>query len=305
MFDWNDIRLCLAVADSGSALGAARLLGLNQTTVTRRIDVLERQLGLTLFERRTMGYRLTDDGEALVAVARPMGEVATAIAAQAENLRRSLSGTIRVTAPEVIFSYFLAPIIAEFRHRHPEVKIEYDSSEYLVDLTRGAADVAVRATERPHAEGLVALKLGEVAWTAYCSPGYADAYSMPADPDQLSGHQVVAYSGQVAERGGNKWFMQKVDPGQIAGYSSSVANMTGILRAGVGFGLLPCFHGDNDASLQRCFPPLPQLNSILWILTPEGRRQIPRVDAFVALAVERLKARRGELGRGVLGAPKI
>ena len=232
MFDWNDIRLFLAVAESGSALGAARLLGLNQTTVTRRMDVLERQLGLTLFERRTMGYRLTEDGEVLLAAARPMGELANAIEAQAQRQRRSLSGTIRVTAPEVIFSYFLAPIIAEFRHRHPEVRIEYDASEYLVDLTRGAADVAVRATERPHAEGLVALKLGEVAWTAYCSPGYAEAHSLPTDPDQLSGHQVVAYSGQVAERGGNKWFMQKVDPRQIAGYSSSVANMTGILRAG-------------------------------------------------------------------------
>lgn len=298
MFDWNDIRLFLAVAESGSALGAARLLGLNQTTVTRRMDVLERQLGLTLFERLTMGYRLTEDGEALLAVARPMGGVAIAIEAQAEKQRRSLSGTIRVTAPEVIFSYFLAPIVAEFRYRYPEVKIEYDASEYLVDLTRGEADVAVRATERPHAEGLVALKLGEVAWTVYCSRGYAEARSMPNGPDQLSGHQVVAYSGQVAERGGNKWFMQKVDPDQIAGYSSTVANMTGILRAGVGIGLLPCFHGDSDGSLQRCFAPLPQLNSILWILTPEGRRQIPRVDAFVALAIERMKARRGELGGG-------
>lgn len=298
MFDWNDVRLFLAVAESGSALGAARRLGLNQTTVTRRIDVLERQLGLTLFARRTMGYRLTEDGEALLAVARPMGGMATTIAAEAAKLRRSLSGTIRVTAPEVIFSYFLAPIVAEFRHRHPEVKIEYDASEYLVDLTRGAADVAVRATERPHAEGLVALRLGEVAWTAYCSAGYAEAYSMPTDPDQLSGHQVVAYSGHVAERDGNKWFMQKVDPRQIAGYSSTVANMTGILRAGVGIGLLPCFHGDSDASLQRCFPTLPQLNSILWILTPEDRRQIPRVDAFVTLATERMKARRGDLGGG-------
>ena len=79
MFDWNDIRLFLAVAESGSALGAARLLGLNQTTVTRRMDVLERQLGLTLFERRTMGYRLTEDGEVLLAAARPMGELANAI----------------------------------------------------------------------------------------------------------------------------------------------------------------------------------------------------------------------------------
>lgn len=295
MFDWNDIRLFLAIAESGSALGAARLLELNQTTVTRRMDVLERQIGLKLFERRTMGYRLTEDGAALLAVARPMAEQAVAIEAQAQRQRRGLSGLIRVTAPEVIFSHFLAPIIAEFRLRHPEVRIEYDGSEAFVDLARGEADVAVRATEQPHAEGLVSLKLGEVHWTAYCSPAYARVNGLPEGTDQLGGHQVVAYSGLVAERGGNKWFMQKVEGHQIAGYSRSVANMTGILRAGLGLGLLPCFHGDKEAGLQRCFPPQSQLNSILWILTPESRRKIPRVDAFVALAIERIRARRGEL----------
>ena len=303
MFDWNDVRLFLAVAEEGSALAAARLLGLNQTTVARRMDVLERQLGLVLFDRRSAGYRLTEDGEGLLAVARPMGVQAQLSGAQAAQQRRGLSGTIRVTAPEVIFGHFLAPIVAEFRHRHPEVKIEYDASEVLVDLTRGAADVAVRATERPHSEGLVALKLGEVAWTAYCSPAYVAARGSPAGLDQLVGHQVVAYSGAVAERGGNVLFMQKVDTRQIAGYSSTVANMTSILRAGVGIGLLPCFHGDGDSGLQRCFPSEPQLNSTLWILTPEDRRHIPRVDAFVTLAIERMKERRTELrGSGTFGS---
>jgi len=298
MFDWNDIRLFLAVAESGSALGAARLLGLNQTTVARRMDVLEHQLGLTLFERRNLGYRLTEDGATLRAAALPMAAQAAAIAAQGEKQRRQLSGTIRVTAPEVIFGYFLAPIVAEFRHQHPEVRIEYDSAESLVDLTKGEADVAIRATEQPHAAGLVALKLSEVAWTAYCNRPYMEMHGAPPGPTQLAGHQIVVYSGQVAQRGGNRWFMEKVDPAQVVGSSSTVTNMSSVLRAGGGVGLLPCFYGDSFGDLVRCFAPAPMLNSTLWILTPEDRRHVPRIDAFVILATERLKARRGDLRGG-------
>lgn len=91
MFDWNDIRLFLAIAESGSALGAARLLGLNQTTVARRMDALECQLGLTLFERRNLGYRLTEEGKSLRALAAPMAECATEIMAlSVTNLTASI-----------------------------------------------------------------------------------------------------------------------------------------------------------------------------------------------------------------------
>lgn len=302
MFDWNDIRLFLAIAESGSALGAARLLGLNQTTVARRMDVLECRLGLTLFERRNLGYRLTEEGKSLRALAAPMAECATGIMAHAVTQRRRLSGTIRVTAPEIIFAHFLAPIVAEFQVLHPEVQIEYDSSETLADLVRGEADVAFRATERPHDDGLVVRKLSEICWTLYCSRSYAEGHGRPSAPEETDGHTVVAYSGRVAERRGNVWFMSHVSPAQVVGYSSTVMNMTAILRAGVGVGLLPCMQGDRDKTLVRCCAPRAELDSHFWMLTAESHRHVPRIDAFVALAGDRFRARRPEL-RGLRPLP--
>lgn len=292
MFAWDDIRLFLAVARLGSTRAAGAELGLDQTTVARRMAALERGLGLRLFERTTRGFALTDQGRGLRDAAAAMAEAAQGVERRAQALGRSLRGTIRVTAPEAVFTHIVAPIAAEFRADHPEVLIDWDSSEGFADLAAGEADLAFRATVAPSDERLHGLKLSEVAWTAYCSRAYAAAHGMPAGIAELRGHAVVAYAGPVGQRPGERWFMAHADPARIEGSSNTVTNVASILKAGVGVGCLPCFHGDREPSLLRCFAPPPEMTTAIWLLTTPDRARVPRIEAFVRLSAARFRALR-------------
>jgi DNA-binding transcriptional LysR family regulator len=295
MFDWNDIRLFLSVARTGSTRAAAQELGLNQTTVARRMEVLEHELSLRLFDRTTRGHRLTEQGQALCETAQPMREAAEAVERRARALGRTLSGTIRITAAEVVFSHLVAPVVAEFRREHPEVQVEYDSSEGFLDLAAGEADLAFRATVAPSDERLFGQKLGEVAWAVYCSRAYAAANGMPACIGEVRNHAVVAFTGPVGRRPGDLWFMSHADPARVAGTSNTVSNVTAVLRTGAGVGCLPCFHADAEPLLVRCFPPPPEMTTAIWLLTTPERRRVPQIEAFIGLAAARFRDLRPRL----------
>ena len=302
MFEWDDIRLFLAVARAGSTRAAGEALGLNQTTVARRMEGLEHALRLRLFDRTTRGFRLTDQGLALQEAAAPMAEAAECLRKRAEALGRSLRGTIRVTAPEAVFTHVVAPVVAEFRREHPEVMVDWDSSESFLDLAAGEADVAFRATNAPTDERLHGLKLSEVAWTAYCSRDYAAAHGCPASVEEIREHAVVAYTWPIGQRPGDRWFMAHADPSRVEGSSNTVTNVASILKTGAGVGCLPCFHGDAEPSLMRCFPPPPEMTTAIWLLTTPERARVPRIEAFMRLATERVRALRPKL-RGDLPVP--
>lgn len=295
MFDWNDLRLFLAVARHGSTNAAARALGLNQTTVSRRIEVLEHQLGLSLFIRTTRGYALTEQGRAILAAAEPMQAAAEALELVAGGVCRALTGTIRVTAPEIVLVQLVAPIAAEFRAQHPEVMIEYLSLDTFADLVHGEADIAFRSTEAPLDDGLVGRKVGEFGWTVYCSTDYAARHGMPASVAEVSAHPVVTLGGQAGERPGTRWLMKHVDPKSVVAVSNTVPGLGGILRTGAGVGPLPCLHGDREPGLRRCFPPPPEMRASFWLLTSEQRRNVPRIAAFTEFAARSIRARRREL----------
>lgn len=299
MLDWDDVRLFLAVAETGSTRAAGLALGLNQTTMARRMEGLERSLGLRLFERTTRGFALTDQGRALREAAAPMAEAARAVTRRAEELGRRLGGTIRLTAPESIMNEIVAPIVAEFRKAHPEVLFDYDASERIVDLAAGEADLAFRGTNAPADDRLWGVKLSDMGWSVYCSEGYAAAHGMPRTMEEVRHHAVVAYAGPAGTRPGDRWFMSHVDPGRVVGSSNTVTNVTGLLRSGLGVGCLPCLHGDAQPGLLRCMEAVPEMRTALWLLSTPERARTPRIAAFVRFAAGRARAMRPQL-RGEL-----
>jgi DNA-binding transcriptional LysR family regulator len=299
MLEWSDLRIFLAVAREGSTLQAARSLGLNQTTVSRRVHALEHAVGLTLFARRTTGYSLTEQGRTLLEAAERMERGARAFEQETERLRRLVSGVIRVTAPETMFTHLLAPILLDYRRVHPEVQIEQVSSDQRLDLEGGEADVAFRATESPIGETLIGQRLPDIPWTLYCSQAYAAEHGMPNSPEEIRTHAVLVYDANLSRNRWGRWILDHANPARIAARSNSVTSMVGLLRASIGVGLLPCLEGDT-AGLLRCFDPPPGIAGVWWLLVTREAHEIAAVRRFTAFAADRIQSQRRFL-RGLPG----
>lgn len=169
---WDDIRLFLAIAESGSLSRGARALRVGQPTVSRRLADLEHRLGYELFERRASGASLTLEGERLLAPARKMAEWAGEIGRAAAASDAGPVGVVRIAAPPLVAFDFVAPFSAFVRARHPGLRIEALSSVAYVDVGRGEADLALRA-RAPQGEGLRLLDTLQHRNVAFSSSSYA------------------------------------------------------------------------------------------------------------------------------------
>ncbi len=295
MYEWSDLRIFLAVVREGSALGAAKTLGINQTTVNRRVQALEHALGLTLFDRRNRGHSLTEHGKALLEPAKRVAKAANDLSSAAERLRRNISGVVRITAPEDTSSRLIIPIAADFRRQFPDVRIEQVVADRRLDIVHGEADIAIRNGSGPDDDRLVARRLPGFAWSLYCSKDYAQAHGMPASRDEVTGHDFVAYSEGPVNWSGYRWFVAAVDPTRIVSQSNTIPNMAAVLRSGIGVGLLPCFIGNDEPMLKRCFDAPRELYAESWLLTSPEALSSPQVRAFVDFLVPRLMAQRNLL----------
>lgn len=283
--DWNDLRLFLAVARLGSIRAAAADLRINQSTVNRRMDVLEHDLDLVLFDRSTRGLVLTDVGRSIAAVADPMQAQADRVKAEADRQRRAVGGVLKITAPHVIGATLVAPILEAFRQGCPDVLVEYDGSERTYDLQAGEADVAFRAGFATPDPSLAFDLLFEFAWAVYCSRSFAARHGMPACAQDLERFPMVALGGGVGSAPPVREFMRHAGDRRICAVAGSVPNMRNILHADLGVGLLPMIAARHEPELQMCFGPIDALRSPMWLVTtPEARRQ-PRVAAFVKVAI--------------------
>src|SRR5262245_44529520 len=164
--EWDDLRFVLAVAAEGSLAGAARVLGVNHTTVLRRVNAFEERLGVRLFERLPAGYTLTTEGAELIEAARLMEDTVTSLERRLVGRDRKLAGTIRVTTTDTLAGSILPGILADFRRQHPGIALELATSNMVVSLSKRAADVAIRPAENPP-EALVGRRVSSVAFALY------------------------------------------------------------------------------------------------------------------------------------------
>lgn len=282
--DWNDLRLFLAVAGLGSVRAAAADLGINQSTVNRRIDVLEHDLNLVLFDRSTRGLVLTAQGSAIAKAAGQMQAQADRVRAEAERLRRVLTGTLKLTAPHSVGVTFIAPIIEAFNARHPQVLVEYDGSERRHDIAAGEADIAFRCGYTAPDDTLATDLVDEQTWSVYCSRSFAKRNGKPDSLEDIGRFPVVALGGTIGNTPQQQAFLQKVDPGRISGRAASVPNMRNVLHSGLGLGVLPDLAVSPNDDLCLCFGPVPELTAWMWLVTSHEARREPRVAAFVKVA---------------------
>jgi DNA-binding transcriptional LysR family regulator len=291
MFDWDDLRTILAVARGGGLARAAARLGVDQSTVFRRIKRLEDKLAVRLFERLASGYVATAEGERLLATAERMEEEANALERAITGNDCRLTGLLRITSSETTADRILTRHLAAFRTRHPDIEIELIVENRVLSLTRREADIALRPT-RPSESGLFGRKLADVAWAVYGSLGYLAAHGWPLDASALAEHTLIGWDEPQIYGAATRWLATTApaSPGKRAAYrSNSLLNQLTAVRAGIGLAALPCFLGDGDAALARVVGPIPQLARELWLVTHDDLRRTARIEAFFAMMAAAIK----------------
>lgn len=281
MFDWNDLKAFLAVARGGSTLAASKALGVNQTTVARRIESLEQDLGFKLFERGQTGSRLTEAGQGMIAEAENVERAAIRFANQAAGQMRGVSGALRLTTNELVANTMVIPALVEFRKVHPDVQVDLVITDRALDLQNGEADLAIRTGKALAESDLVARKVADHDMALYCSRDYAARRGVPNSPDDLRDHDLIDVAMEMGEIPGATWMMRHAGGKPPITRSNSMGSLVHAVKAGLGIGALPCTIADPDHDLLRCSDPIDEARSSSWIVTRRELKDTPRVRAFI------------------------
>lgn len=293
MFNWNDVRVFLTVADAGSTRAAAAVIGMNQTTVARRIEALEHALKLELFERGNRGYSLTPHGLALLGEMKAMQSAAAAVLHSADKLTRDDRKTIRFAGNAEAMQRFGVGLVSAFRERnrdvHFELQIDIAWDKDQMPLETGISDLALRPLDEISGDTLIAKKVARIPLGVYCSRAYQKTYGAPRSIDEAEGHKFLVYSEDIAKvMKAIHWLNNRLEPSQVLYQVNAVSSMAAALQSGEALGLLPCVTGDATPDLVPCFRHEELLHT-LWLVASKASYGRPAVRKFMAFAGQHFK----------------
>ena len=273
--DWDEFRLIKAIADARSLVGAASALGVNHSTIFRRLGVVERILGAPLFERSRAGYQPTAAGEEMAALAAEIEDSVVNFERRVAGRDARPAGDVRVTTVDSIAVHLLPTVFARFRQQNPGVHLDIVLAAQNLNLSRREADVAIRATNDPP-ETLVGRRIGPIRWAVYASPAIARRYETAV----LTDAPWIGFSGAEGSAIGRRWIDRHIGQRRQVWRVNSVLSMAESIAAGAGAGVLPCFIGNGRGDLARVGEPILELDIDLWVLTHPDLRHSARVRAF-------------------------
>jgi DNA-binding transcriptional LysR family regulator len=290
---WELYRSFLGVLKEGSLSGAARALGITQPTVGRHIAALEQALGVLLFTRSQLGLLPTELALALRPYAELMASTAASLERAAASQGVGVSGTVRISASEVVGVEVLPPILAGLREAHPALKVELVLSNRVQDLLRREADIAVRML-RPKQEQLLARRVGQIELGLHASEDYLRRLGMPRSPEELAQHSVIGYdqpsafvrsAGKSLPGFGRDSFSLRTD--------SDLAQLA-LIRCGAGIGFCQVPIARRDGGLQRVLAEPYTLQMETWVTMHEDLRHSPRCRVSFDALVEGLQRYLGD-----------
>jgi DNA-binding transcriptional LysR family regulator len=282
MNQWDDLKLFLAVAKSGTLTAAADELNLNLSTLHRRLRSFEEEFELSLFEKGPRGYRLTGAGEQLLSHAEEIEEsIFTAFRAVVGHDQQT-TGEVRITLPQAMVS-LMTPHLVDFSGQFKKIRVILLPDDGFLDLER-RTDVAFRFTSQPP-ETAVGRHLTNIAWCRYTSK-YTKGVDLPwLNHIGLGGNHAIQKQQEA---------ISKKEVMQVQG----VAGMLAVLKNSAAQGLLPCFVGDLDPELRRAGEPFDAKHQ-LWLLIHADLKRSARVRALLDFIAPRLLAQKN-LFEGIL-----
>lgn len=279
--DWDDLRFFLAVSREGSASRAGAKLGVNHTTVARRISALEDRLGTRLFDRSVEGYEMTQSAEDMYAHALAIEERVLAIDREIAGQDGELKGPLKLTASHDVASRLLAPYLGAFREAYPGIDLELLTTTGLVDLAAREADIALRLTAKPP-DFLVGRRVMPLRHGVYASPNYLRE---PCETER-----VVLFRGDT---GTPEWVRNHFPDAEVTLRVDDVTTMLAAVREGAGLARMPCYIGGSEPAVERLPLELTPSDWGVWVLSHVDLRSTARVRVCRQFLYELLDEQRG------------
>jgi DNA-binding transcriptional LysR family regulator len=297
--DVADLPVILALARARTLAGAAENLGIDLSTVFRRLNAIESRLRVRLFDRSPRGYSLTAAGQRAASAAERIETELLALDRDISGRDQQLSGVLRVTASET-FAYAVLPrLFAQFHSVHPRIRIVLTIDNRVIDLSRREADVALRV-RRPTDPDLFGRRLTGIAWAFYGPRDACPALRREGQAFNFSRHTVIGWD-EPARMMVAEWLGANVPADRIGLRANSLVHQLRAVAAGLGIALLPCYLADAEPAVRRISGVLPDLQSELWIVTHEDLRNTARIRAFLSVIGDAVVAERAQFegeGRG-------
>ncbi len=269
--NWDDLRLFLAVARTGSISGAAKQLGVQHSTISRRIRQFEETLGTRLLERKTGRYELTQAGENVKEASDRIEREVLGVDGALLGKDTQQVGPLKVAALNNMASTVLMPMFASFNRARPQVELHIIVSNIDASLSQREADVAIRLTNTP-IDTLIGKRIVTVASCIYGSRSYLEQLRKQGGEPKWIGVECCGF---------HKTWTKQTFRGQSHNFYSDDTQLThAAIREGLGVSILPCFMGDTDPLLERYCDPDPAFNLGLWLLLHPDLKRTARVLAF-------------------------
>lgn len=288
--DWENLRFFLELARAGNLSEAARRLGVNHSTVSRRIARLEHDLRTPLFDRGPRGYDVTVQATRLIEHAERMESEIDTLHRRLSGERIEFEGTVRLTTIDSIATYLLTPALPRLRAQYPMIDIELISSNETLNLGRREADMALRLG-RPLDSGLVARKLADIPYYLYGAKSVVRSLKVDSLAD-LSGQPFIGYDNSLLPVVQETWLDQVIKDRRVVFRCNTLYPAIAAARDGLGLVMLAAFVADQDPGLARV--PIREVmpSRDLWLLVHSDLRRAPRIRAtidFIADLIERKK----------------
>ncbi|WP_028878107.1 LysR family transcriptional regulator [Terasakiella pusilla] len=278
MQNWDDLRYFLMVARTGSFSAAADSLSVNGSTVGRRIDHLEQNLGCKLFDRQRHGMTLTPDGRRLLDHVQQMEKSAAELHQMAKGADEALNGWVKISVTDGLGSFWLTPNLAGFQKAYPKISLNVMSEGHMVDLSNREADIAIRLKE-PTQPDLKVKRVGVVKFHVFAAPSYIDQFGQPKNWGDLAGHKIVDYLGYKESKVLSLWQETVKNHDQVVFQSNSAMGFVSALRSGMGLGMLPRFYSHTVTDLMILDLPCDLFEMPIYLVTHEQTSQTARIQA--------------------------
>jgi DNA-binding transcriptional LysR family regulator len=286
-WQWDDLRVFLAVAREGSFSAAARTLGVDHVTISRRVAALEHQLGTKLLHRTPEGAALTPAGQAIVPQCEQMETSAAAAERMIAGQDTRAAGSVRITSTEVIAYEILTGCVASLRRHHPQLQIDLITGVRTLDVSRREADIAVRvAAARPAQHGVVCRRIGEIGVTLYASEEYLGRTGPPIRGKGLAGPDLIRFPNPPRNLAQPFFLGEAVEGAHTALRSNDQFVHLKAAAAGVGIAEMACYFADGFPAVRRVWPCEQPLLKPVWLLYHAEMRRAARVRVVAAAIVE-------------------